>query len=112
MTRDFKSKRRSPDHPVAFFGKITFEFFNNDDEEFKLRTMRSLMKEARKEFNVSCVLVEDGEVENPERGTLAVAMVAVSHTSGKEQLDKVLTFFDGKAPARILLEDFEEAELA
>lgn len=111
MSRDFKSKRRSPDKPVAFFGKITFEFFNNDDEDFKLRTMKSLMKEARKEFNVSCVLVEEGEVENPERGTFAVAVVAPNHESGKAQLDKVLAYFDGKAPARILLEDFEEAEL-
>ena len=111
MSRDFKSKRRSPDRPVAFFGKVTFEFFNNDDEEFKLRTMKSLLKEVRKELNVSCVLVEEGEVENPERATIALAVAAKDHGSGKEQLNKLLAFFDGKVPARILMEDFEEAEL-
>jgi uncharacterized protein YlxP (DUF503 family) len=106
-----KSKRRSPDRPVAFFGKLTFEFFNNDDEEFKLRTLKSLAKEARKEFNVSCALVEEGEVENPERGTFVLSLVAASHDSGKAQLDKALAYFDEKAPARILLEEFEEAEI-
>lgn len=111
MSRDFKSKRRSPDKPVAFFGKVTFEFFNNDDEDFKLRTLKSLAKEARKEFNVSLSLIEEGEVENPERGTYVLALASSSHDAGKAQLDKVLAFFDGKVPARILLEDFEEAEI-
>lgn len=106
-----KSKRRSPDRPVAFFGRLTFEFFNNDDEDFKRNSLKALIKEARKEFNLSCVLVEEGEVENPERGTFALSMVANSHDAGKAHLDKVLAFFDGKAPARILLEEFEEAEI-
>jgi uncharacterized protein YlxP (DUF503 family) len=106
-----KSKRLSPDRPVCFFGKITFEFFNNDDEEFKARTLKSLAKEVRKELNVSCLPVEEGEVENPERGTLVIAVVAAHHDQGKAFLDKALAFLDGKAPARILLEDFEEAEI-
>jgi uncharacterized protein YlxP (DUF503 family) len=111
MSRDFKSKRRSPDRPVAFFGRVTFEFFNNDDEEFKLRTLKSLAKEARKEFNVSLAVVEEGEVENPERGTFVLAVAGASHESARGQLDKVVTFFDGKAPARIIVEEFEEAEI-
>lgn len=105
------SKRRSPDRPVCFFGKVTFEFFNNDDEEFKQRTLKSLSKEVRKEINISCLVVEEGEVENPERGTLVVSCVAVNHDQGKAVLDRVLAFLDGKAPARILLEEFEEAEI-
>jgi len=106
-----RSKRRSPDRPVCFYGKVTFEFFNNDDEEFKVRTLRSLAKELRKEINVSCLLVEEGEVENPERGTLAVSCVALHHDQGKAVLDRVTAFLDGKAPARILVEKFEEAEV-
>ncbi len=109
--RPSSSKRRSPDRPVAFFGKLTFEFFNNDDEEFKLRTLKSLAKEARKEFNLSCTLVEEGEVENPERGTFALSLTAANPESGKNQLNKILAFFDEKAPARILLEEFEQAEI-
>lgn len=105
------SKRRSPDRPVAFFGKVTFEFFNNEDEDFKVRTLQSLAKEARKTFNLSCVTVEEGQVANPERGTLVLAVAAQSHEKGKEHLDKVLAFFDEKAPARILLDEFEEAEI-
>ncbi len=106
------SKRRSPDQPVCFFGKVTFEFFNNDDEEFKVKTLRSLAKELRKEINVSCLAVDEGEVENPERGTLVVSVVATHHDQGKATLDKVLAFLDGKAPARISAEDFEEAAMS
>ncbi len=105
------SKRRAPDHPVCVFGKVTFDFFNNDDEEFKVRTLRSLAKEVRKEISVSCLLVEEGEVENPERGSLALSLVAANHDQGRAVLDKALAFFDGKAPARITAEDFEEAEI-
>ncbi|KAJ8133963.1 hypothetical protein OY671_012823, partial [Metschnikowia pulcherrima] len=94
-----------------FFGKITFEFFNNDDEEFKARTLKSLAKEARKEINISCLVVEEGEVENPERGTLVVSCVAANHDQGKSVLDRAMAFLDGKAPARISLEEFEEAEI-
>jgi len=104
-------RRHSPDRPVAFFGKVTLEFFNNDDEDFKRRTLKSLAKEARKQFNVSCAPVEEGEVENPERGTFALSVVAGNYHSGKALLDQVLAFFDGSAPARILLEEFEEAEI-
>ncbi len=104
-------KRRSPDRPVCFFGRVTLEFFNNDDEDFKLRTLKSLTKELRKELNVSCQLIEEGEVENPEKGTLVISCVSRNHDQGKALVDRCLAFLDGKAPARILLEDFEQAEM-
>jgi uncharacterized protein YlxP (DUF503 family) len=105
------SRRRSPDQPVCFFGKIVFEFFNNDDEEFKARSLRSVAKELRRELNISCLVADEGEVENPERGTLVVAAVATHHDQGKSVLDKALAFLDGKMPARILAEEIEEAEI-
>jgi uncharacterized protein YlxP (DUF503 family) len=104
-------KRKSPDQPLCVHGKVTFEFFNNDDEEFKLRALRSLAKEVRKEFNVSCLPVEESMVENPERGTLVIALCAGSHEQAGNTLDRILAFFDGKAPARILLEEFERTEI-
>lgn len=104
-------KRRAPDQPVCFCGKVTFEFFNNDDEEFKVKTLRALAKELRKEINVSCLVTELDEVENPERGTLVLSVVATHHDQGKATLDKALAFLDEKAPARIFAEEFEEAEI-
>ncbi|MGZ3653167.1 MAG: DUF503 family protein [Bdellovibrionota bacterium] len=106
-----KSARRSPDRPVCFFGKVTFDFFNNDDEDFKQRTLKSLAKEVRKELNISCIQIEEGEVANPERGTLVIAGVAPRPEQGKNVLDKAMAYLDGKAAARIVLEDFEEAEI-
>ncbi len=105
------TKRRSPDRPVVILGKIVFEFFNNEDEDFKTRTLRSLAKEARKEFNISCLPVEEFLVENPERGALVLALCAANHEQAKNVQDKVLAYFDAKAPARILLDEFDEAEI-
>ena len=104
-------KLRPIDRPVVFAGKVVFEFFNNEDEEFKSKALKSLAKEARKEFNLSCLPVEEHGVENPERGTLVVSLCASNHDSGKAALDRVLKFFDETAPARLLLEEFDEAEI-
>lgn len=104
-------KRKSPDRPVCFCGKITFEFFNNEDENFKVRALKALAKEARKEFNISCLPVEQYEVENPERGSLMISLCAPVHDAGKAQLDKVLLYFDEKAPARIVFEEFQETQI-
>lgn len=104
-------KRRSPDRPVSFHGKVVFEFFNNEDEEFKERSLKSLAKEVRKELNISCLPVEEHEVANPERGALALSLAAPNHDAGKALLDRALAFFDGKAPARIVSEEFQEAEI-
>lgn len=105
------SKRRLVDRPVAFFGKVVLEFFNNEDEEFKERSLKSLAKELQKELHVSCSVVEEHMVENPERGTLVVALCARNHEQEKNTLDKVTAYLDEKAPARILLDEFEEAEI-
>lgn len=105
------SKRKSPDRPACFFGKVVFEFFNNEDEEFKAKALRSLAKEARREFNISCLPVEEHEVENPERGALVVCFAATGQEPGKSLLDKVLAYFDEKAPARIVSDDFLETEI-
>lgn len=104
-------KRRSPDHPVTFYGKVTLEFFNNEDEDFKSRALKNLAKDVRKEFNVSCTPVETHKVEDPEHGALVISLVAVNHERGMAELDKVLRYLDEKAPARIINEEFDRDEI-
>lgn len=106
-----KKRRPVVDRPVAFVGKIVFEFFNNEDEEFKNKALKSLAKEVRKELNVSCLPVEEHMVENPERGSLVVALCAQNHDSGKAVVDRLMAYLDEKAPARILSDEFDEAEI-
>jgi uncharacterized protein YlxP (DUF503 family) len=96
---------------VAFHGKVVFEFFQNDDEDFKRKALKELCRNARKELNVSCTPVEEHLVENPERGSIAIALCAPSHESAKAQLNKLTEIFDGQAPARIVLEEFQESEI-
>jgi len=102
---------RSPDRPVCFFGKVAFDFYNNDDDDFKQRSLKSLAKQLRRELNISCIEVEEGQVVNPEHGVLVLAGVAKFPAQGKAILDRAVAFLDGKAPARIALEAFEEAEI-
>jgi len=104
-------KRRQPDRPEAFYGKVTFEFYNNEDEEFKGRALKNLAKEARKEFNVSCTPVETHDVENPEEGALVISLVAANHERGMAELDRLLKYLDEKAPARIINEEFDRDEI-
>lgn len=104
-------KLRHIDRPVAVYGKVVFEFYNNEDDEFKTSAMRALAKEVRKELNVSAVVIDEHMVENPERGALAIAVVGKSVDQAKELLNKVTAYLDEKAPARIISDEFEEADI-
>lgn len=104
-------KRKSPDRPVCLFGKVVFEFFNNSEEDFKVQSLRSLAKSLRKELNISCLAVEEHEVENPERGALVLSICAANRTLAKDHWGKALAFLDAQAPARILDESCEEADI-
>lgn len=105
------SKRRSPDRPVALHGKIVFEFFQNDDEDFKRKALKDLCRDARKELNVSCTPIEEHQVENPELGAMALALCAANHEQAKALLDKFTAFLDAKAPGRIIHEEIEASEI-
>lgn len=97
--------------PVCIHGKVVFEFFGNTDEPFKQSEMQRLIKLLRKDFLVSACLVEDQVVENPERAVIAFALVGQSIDQARRYQDEILKFLDGKAPARIVDEDFQVAEL-
>lgn len=104
-------KRKSPDRTVCLVGKVVFEFFNNEEEEFKIRSLKSLSKSLRKDLNISCLHVEEHQVENPERGALVFSLCAANLAQAKETLGKAMTFLDSNAPARIIDENFEEIDI-
>jgi hypothetical protein len=104
-------KKRVEDKPVAISGTVTFEFFNNDDEDFKIRELVRLAKELRKEINVSAVPFEMNAFENPERGAIAFSLVAANLEQGRAIQNKVLKFLDEHAPARIISEEIETTDL-
>ncbi len=104
-------KRRIQDAPVCITGTVTFEFFNNDNEEFKIRELVRLAKAIRKDMNISCVPFEMNMMENPERGAVAFSFVAANLEQGRSVQNKVLEYLDKNAPARILGEEIETLEL-
>ncbi len=105
-------KRRLKAAPVCITGCVVFEFFHNDDEDFKIRELIRLAKILRKELNVSALPYETNIIENPERGAIAFSLVATSLELGRNTQNKVLEFLDKHAPARILSEEIETVELS
>lgn len=106
-----KTRVNSLERPVSLYGKVVFEFFGNDDENFKKRALERLARDLRKEFNVSCIAVEENYLTNPERGTLALSAVASTMERGGNLKDSLLEYLDRHAPARILSESFAAEEL-
>jgi len=98
-----------PKRPAYLCGKVIFEFYNNEDEDFKNRILKSLTKELRKEFNVSVTISEENLVENPERGTLVFSLTSVTLVQGKAIFEKILAYLDQHSPGRII-DDFCLAE--
>ena len=97
-------------NPVVLAGKVVLEFFNNDDSNWKARTMQALLKSIRKEFNISCVTIEEGYLENPERGILVYSLVAQTKDQAGEANDKFLAFLDKNALGRISSNESEYNE--
>ena len=103
-------KLNEADRPVNFCGKITYEFFNNDDEALKIRSLKGLCKTMRKDFNISCLPVEENILTNPERGFLVFSFCASGKEQGKIQLDKILAALEN-IPARIIADQIDSADL-
>lgn len=104
-------RKNQLDQPVCYYGKVVFEFFNNEDEDFKRRALKSLCKETQKEFHLSCIPIEENYLQNPERGTIVFSFCAPHAAQGKISLDKIMAFLDQKAPARIISDEIEESEI-
>ena len=56
-------------------------------------------------------ILAEAETLDSTGADMIVAYVAANHGQGKTVMDRGLGFLDGKAPARILLEDFQEADV-
>ncbi|MCO5143086.1 MAG: hypothetical protein M9962_08355 [Oligoflexia bacterium] len=101
----------TPDHPICHIFRIVFEFYLNDNEEEKQRSINRVLKEARKKFNLSVTTINDTSVENPERGVVVGSLCAKNKFYLGEQKNKLMEYFDQEMPARIILEDHQTIEI-
>jgi len=85
---------------------MVFEFFNNDDVEFKNTTLKRIAKELRKEFNVSALPVQDTLLDDPERAVLVVALAAANEEQGKKVVDQLQSYVDANSPGRLVHESW------
>lgn len=100
------------DHPVCLVFSLIFEFYLNDDEEEKARTINRIIKEGQKKFNVSITSIQDSLISNPERGVIIGSLCAKNKFILGEQKNRILAFFDQEMPARIISEDYQTIDIS
>lgn len=95
--------------PAYVYGKIFFEFFNNDDVNYKYKVLKEVTKELQERFNVSVVITEY-EQNNPERGMLGIAAVGVNLDAARKVAKNVLDEAEKISAARIVDESWTAEE--
>lgn len=83
--------------------KIVMDFHGNISIKDKRKNMAELIEEVRRQFNTSCVELED--FEDFERCVLGVSLCAGTEKSVQLALSKVLEYIDTHSFARVVSED-------
>lgn len=104
-------KKIGADKPYFLFAKLVFEFFNNDDIDFKHNSIRRICKELRKDFNVSVTGIQDSYLDDPERGVLVLAIAESSEDLANKGKEQILTYLDSNMPARLISEEWAQEEV-
>lgn len=84
-------------------GKIILDFHGNMNLKEKRHQMAELLRDVRREFNVSAAEVAD--FDDLERCVIGLALAAVSEQSARGAMKKVLERIDTSAFARVMVED-------
>ena len=98
-------------YAAVAYGKVVFEFFNNDDENYKIRSLKTLCKELRKEFNSSATMINESIVENPEHGAIVFSLTRINMEEVKIASDKLLAYIDSHCPGRIISDNLQFSEM-
>lgn len=101
-----KIRKETPERPAYLCARLIFDFFNNDDVDFKNNSIKRVAKELRREYNVSASPVHDTMFDNPERGVLVIALAAPSEAAAKQLAEQVLAFLDTNMPGRLTAENW------
>ncbi len=108
MPKKNLAKFDSP-HPAFTTGIVTFEFWNNNDESHRDRTLEKLAQDARKSLGVSTHPY--AEPADLERGYIAFSGVAGNQTNAENLASKVMRFLDENAPCRVIDEHWIVEEI-
>jgi uncharacterized protein YlxP (DUF503 family) len=87
-------------------GRITLDFYNNENLTLKHKNLEKLCKDLRKKFNVSALEVD--EFDDPEKCVLGFSATIPSHwksTAAKGLIETICREIDNTAFARVVLED-------
>lgn len=102
-----KKKNESEAHNLmahSGLATIKIEFWLNDDENLRNRTLQKVAKDLKTNFNIAVTHGE--ESNNPEVGTLYLATVALGSEAVKNQARKIMTYLESNTPGRIIADDW------
>lgn len=95
----------SKQDPCYVVGKVYFEIFYNEDDDYKRRVLRDIKKSVTEKFNIS-VEVADYNALNPESGLLVFAGVAKNDDQVRALAKNILDFIDRISEARVVNEEW------
>lgn len=107
-----KHKRKQTQHlghPAFVTGIVTFEFFNNDDDQYRDKALRDLAKAVCREFHISAVPIFPEA--NPEGGELALAAVGINQLAVEKIAAQVMKYLEEKSPGRIIADRWLAEEI-
>ncbi len=101
-----------PKVPAFLCAKIVFEFYNNSDSDYKNNSLKMLCKGLRKEFNISATHSEEQIIDNPESGSIVLALTSVTLSHARSTYDKALAYIDEHSQGRIVESEHREEEFS
>lgn len=104
-----RRKKVSEPHPAFVAGRVVFEFWGNDDESLRNRTLRELAKSVHTKLNVSSSPVFDSA--DPERGALVFAGAEISLEKARQLATRVMEFIENESSARVVHDSWIAEEL-
>ncbi len=85
--------------------KLVLDFYGNDEVTEKRAQLKLLIKNVRKEFNVSISEVED--FDDPERCVLGLSLCAAERDEARAKLTQVAKHIDETSFARVVTEEID-----
>lgn len=95
-----QKNRKSSGHASFVVGKVVFEFWSNEDESLRNRTLRDLAKELHLKLNVSAHPILDSV--NLERSEIVFAGAADNEAGARALAKEVMEFLETNSSARII----------
>ena len=104
-----KTNKISTKHPSFLAGTVTLNFWGNDEESYRDRTLKKLCSTIQSTLHISAVPAA-GEPD-PELGVIVFAVAAQDVGSARKMAGKILNIIEKMSPARVTTDSWIAEEI-